>query len=361
MLRTPTFQQALRKHALSFAFALCLPFLAKADLGITFQMNQDGSQVTADVVVYNFTDIISMQFGMQWDPAELEFVSVSNFNLPGMDQTYFGVSQINDGKLLNLWYDPTGSTGYSLPDCSTIYQIKFNTINGQIPPITIEPSILFIEVYNIQGEIVPLTQNLGCSSLGRVAGNLFRDDNNNCIFDGADFNLEGWTMKFVVDKLPYYAATDANGNYEINCPSGYCEASVVFPADGHNWDACQPVFGFQLAENQELDLSFATHDLGPTENPSGIFDMAENSFAIKVSPNPVKSGQAVFIETTTETARHFTLQIFDTSGRLLHSAQQTVGVGTTHFSVPNSLDAGLYLLKTTDENGHGVATRLLVF
>lgn len=61
----------MRRHVLPLFFAICLPFFAKADLGVTFQMNQNGSQVTADVLVYNFTDILSMQFTIQWDPNEL--------------------------------------------------------------------------------------------------------------------------------------------------------------------------------------------------------------------------------------------------------------------------------------------------
>ncbi len=360
MLRTPTSQSALCKHALSCFFALCLPFLAKADLGVTFQMNQDGSQVTADVLVYNFTDILSMQFGMKWDPAELEFVSVSDINLPGMDQTYFGVNQLNDGILLSLWYDQSAN-GYSIPDCSSIFRITFNTINGQVPPIIIDSAVMIIEVYNAQMQEIDLTQNLGCGALGKASGKLFRDDNDNCTNDDGDLDLEGWQVKFVVDKLPYFATTNANGNYNIVCPAGYCEATVLFSEDGHIWEACQLVTGFQLAENQEVDLSFGTHDLGPTSNTSGVFDFDKNGFSVKIAPNPVRSNQPIFIETSSEMARQISLQIYDTNGRLLHNWQQAVAAGTVQFTAPASLTAGLYLLKIADENGVGKAVKLAVY
>lgn len=259
------------------------------------------------------------------------------------------------------WIDPDAMGGITVSDCSSIFRITFNTVNGQIPPLTFVSFPTPTEIMNNNIEFLDITQNLGCADLGRVSGKLFRDDNTNCTNDGGDLNLEGWEIKFVVNKLPYYAATDSNGNFDIECPAGYCEASVLFPADGHLWEVCETVSGFQLTEGQEVALDFATHDLGPIENPSGVFDLDKNGVSVKILPNPVQSGAPIFIETMTETARQLSLQIFDTSGRLLRNWAQETAAGTSQFTAPTSLGAGLYFLKIADENGVGQAVRLVVY
>lgn len=362
MFSTPTSQTALRRHALSFLFALSLPFFAKADLGVTFQMNQDGSQVTADVLVYNFTDILSMQFGMQWDPSQMEFVSVTDYGLINMDATNFGTTEVSEGKLLHAWWDPGALLGVTMSDCSSIFRITFNSINGQISPITINSDVMYIEVYNAQSQIVTLTQNLGCGALGKASGKIFKDNNDNCTNDGDDLNLEGWQIKFVVDKLPYYATTDANGNYSINCPAGYCEATVLFPNDGHIWEACQPVSGFQLAENEEIELTFGTHDLGPVGGTSDVFDSDKIGYSVKIAPNPVKSSAPINLDLTAETPQLLSFQIFGTSGRLMDAWQQQISAGTAQMSTKNTLVPGLYLLKVSDEDGKASQSlRLMVY
>lgn len=363
MLRTPTFKQAMQRHVLAISLALCLPFLAKADLGITLQMNQVGDQVTADALVYNFSEILSMQFTITWDTSELEFVSVGDFNLQELSPANFGLPSniiAGNGHLTISWSDPIVE-GISFPDCGSIFRITFHSVNGQVPPLYISNDPTPVEVVNSNFEFLDIISDLGCGDLGKASGKVFKDNNDNCTNDGDDLNLEGWQVKFVVDKLPYYATTDANGNYSINCPAGYCEATVLFPEDGHIWEVCQPVSGFQLAENQEIELVFGTHDLGTNENPSGIFELNGADFSVKILPNPVKSAHPIFIETTSENARQLSFQIFDASGKLLGNSSQNIAVGTSKVQVANHLEAGIYILKTTDENGNGLATKLMVF
>ena len=44
----------------------------------TITANQ-GDQITIEVKVSNFVDIISIQYSMNWDPTILSYVSVGNF------------------------------------------------------------------------------------------------------------------------------------------------------------------------------------------------------------------------------------------------------------------------------------------
>ncbi|MBI5914846.1 MAG: DUF11 domain-containing protein [Bacteroidetes bacterium] len=113
------------------------------------------------------------------------------------------------------------------------------------------------------------------------------------------------------------------------------------------------------------DCKLAGATMGNTtvtiENPSATSDVQGNGFTMKIAPNPVRSGQPVFLETTTETARALTLQVFDVNGKLLRNWERGVPAGTSDFTVQPSLEKGLYLLKITDGNGEGKAVRLVVF
>ncbi len=97
------------------------------------------------------------------------------------------------------------------------------------------------------------------------------------------------------------------------------------------------------------------------EDPSLTTNFESNGFLLKISPNPAKSGQPIFIETTAEAAWHFDLQIFDTSGRLLRNWNREALSGTSTFKLQPSLEKGLYFLKITDENGLGQTLRLVIY
>ena len=116
-----------------------------------------------------------------------------------------------------------------------------------------------------------------------------------------------------------------------------------------------------LTENQQLEQGFGIYSADTTniENPSSTINA--NDFSVMIAPNPVKSSQPVFVETTMETARALTPQIFETSGRLLQSWVREAQPVTTSFNLQPSLEKSLYLLEITDENGEGRAVGLVVY
>jgi hypothetical protein len=77
------------------------------------------------LVVSNFYNLLGIQFSINYDPAVIEFVSITNFNLPGLSAANFG--NPSPGVLVLSWLDPSFS-GVSVPDNTQIFSIVFNAI-----------------------------------------------------------------------------------------------------------------------------------------------------------------------------------------------------------------------------------------
>ena len=82
-----------------------------------------GETVTVSLIVNNFTDIVSMQYGIKWDPAVIQYNSVGNFDLKDLSEGNFNAS-VDDGFLSFSWFDNT-TQGVSAPDGTTIFTMDF--------------------------------------------------------------------------------------------------------------------------------------------------------------------------------------------------------------------------------------------
>ncbi|MDX1941008.1 MAG: cohesin domain-containing protein, partial [Saprospiraceae bacterium] len=92
-----------------------------------------GEQFCVDITVKDFTDIISMEFSLQWDASVIDFEGVQGFGLPNFNGTNFNTSLAGDGKLsINWLFAQCGAnaTGLTLNDGSTIFQLCFRAIGG---------------------------------------------------------------------------------------------------------------------------------------------------------------------------------------------------------------------------------------
>ncbi|MBK7872256.1 MAG: gliding motility-associated C-terminal domain-containing protein [Saprospiraceae bacterium] len=92
-----------------------------------------GEQFCVDITVKDFTDIISMEFSLQWDASVIDFEGVQGFGLPNFNGTNFNTSLAGDGKLSIDWLFAQCSpnaTGLTVPDGSTIFQLCFRAIGG---------------------------------------------------------------------------------------------------------------------------------------------------------------------------------------------------------------------------------------
>ncbi len=95
--------------------------------GVVMQISSSevplGDETCLDVKVSGFTDIISYQFSLAWEPNHMEFTGIRNINLQGASMANFGLFGIDGG---SLTFDWDAAQGVSLPDESTIFQVCFN-------------------------------------------------------------------------------------------------------------------------------------------------------------------------------------------------------------------------------------------
>lgn len=142
-------------------FSLSFPSFAQIVLITPNVTVEEDQTIDLAVKVQNFTDILSLQYSMRWDPTVLEFVEIKNFDLPttGGDLN-FGTTNSFEGVLSFAWIDPNLS-GVDKPDNATIFQVSFNAIGqpGDTTTVAIANAPAVIEAVNLQGEMTYTIEN----------------------------------------------------------------------------------------------------------------------------------------------------------------------------------------------------------
>jgi gliding motility-associated-like protein len=115
-----------------------------------------GDTVCVDFVVQNFVDLVSLQFGVDWDENILDLVGPQNFNgnVTGLGPANF--NEIPAGLILS-WNDLTAQ-GVTLANGSTLFSLCFEIIGnpGQESDVFITDQFTAIEVINGSSMLVNL-------------------------------------------------------------------------------------------------------------------------------------------------------------------------------------------------------------
>lgn len=236
-MRISILKAALQKAMTALSLICFFSISPKAQVQLSVATSTNGSEVTADVMVVNFTDIISAQFTLSWAPNEMEFQSVGNLNLPGLAQSNFGPISNATGDLTFSWVD-LPLEGITLPPCTPIFSITFQSLNGNVAPVTLNSNPTMIEVIELGNIEVGLVQIPDCADVGTISGNIFNDLNDDCLFDLGEQGLEDWKLHIEGVNADYYASSDNDGNYNIYLLPGTYDVSLVLPGNGL-WSACQ--------------------------------------------------------------------------------------------------------------------------
>ncbi len=83
-----------------------------------------GEEFCVDVQVENFAEIVSLNYSMGWETTLIEFVSITNFGVPGLDETDFDISNAGSGLLTVNWASETFE-GENLENGDVLYSICF--------------------------------------------------------------------------------------------------------------------------------------------------------------------------------------------------------------------------------------------
>ena len=128
-----------------------------------------GQIIDIEIRVDNYTDIVSTQFSINWDPTVLEFRTGKEFNasIPGLSSNSLGTVEVALGRLLLQWFEAS-ITPVTIPDGSLYFTIEFEVVGDpcQSTNIAITDTPLEIEVgEGVEGVDVGLLSNVGVVSI----------------------------------------------------------------------------------------------------------------------------------------------------------------------------------------------------
>ncbi|MCF8246910.1 MAG: gliding motility-associated C-terminal domain-containing protein [Saprospiraceae bacterium] len=112
-----------------------------------------GAQICVDVTVNDFTNILSMQYTMEFNESKwlLANIPAGSYGLPGLTAGSFGTNQGGQGLITFSWSDPN-ATGVTVPNGTVIYQVCLNAIGpnncGATTPFQFNSAVTPVEVYN---------------------------------------------------------------------------------------------------------------------------------------------------------------------------------------------------------------------
>ncbi|NND33584.1 MAG: T9SS type B sorting domain-containing protein [Saprospiraceae bacterium] len=125
----------MKKLYLIAVLATCFAgtLFAQPKFDIDNTTGDPGGVVSVNFKVRDFTDIVGMQFSIQWDPNILSFSSLDNITSGIRDFDAGALNTdakwTNDGNIIVSWFD-TGANPNTLPDGSIIFTINFNIVGG---------------------------------------------------------------------------------------------------------------------------------------------------------------------------------------------------------------------------------------
>ena len=152
---------------LFYLFVLTIPVSLKAQPSffVPNQVVDPGQFVNADVKVSSFSDIIGIQFSVDWDSTVLRYLGLQDFAMDITEEANFGTNNAGSGTIGFFWFDEA-VTGVSLDDSTSLFSIKFEVVGNyndstfisfSDSPTQIEivdTSLVAIEANFIEGKIL---------------------------------------------------------------------------------------------------------------------------------------------------------------------------------------------------------------
>jgi Cohesin domain len=115
-------------YLLSFFLSLFTSQLKAVELQLSNETASLGSQITMPLTAKNFTNVIGIQFSINFDPSVLQYISHTTSN-PVAAGYEFGINNTASGQIAGLWIDPA-LTGLSISDNTELIRVTFKIIGG---------------------------------------------------------------------------------------------------------------------------------------------------------------------------------------------------------------------------------------
>ncbi len=301
----------MSKSILGVLVAWFFSFALKAEQPIFNISSVDanpGQIINIDFHVDNFTNIISAQFSVNWNPTVIKFKSIKNLNanVPGLSIANFGTPQnlLDQGKFTFGWFE-SSVTPITIPDNSLFFTVEFEVLgdpcDASTVAITNDPTE--IEVAEAGEVPVGLVSNngtvtvpgTGCSQDIHLIGNsiIGACNSNVCIqFTVENFVTVG-AMEFSLTYDPTVLQFDKFQNFAPLLSFGTGNTNLLMPgllrvlwfnsnvvndtlADGTVlFEICFDVIG---TGGQSSDITFGN------DPPPGFSDIDGNPHTVTITP-----------------------------------------------------------------------------
>lgn len=195
-------------------------FRVIADNTVAFQLGNvsatPGSEVAVPVSVSRFADLTGFQMTISWDPSQVNFNRVEDFNLPDLAGGNFSLSNTEAGFITVSWND-SSLQGVSLEDGEAAFSIVFTPITaaGSDIPVFIIDSPTPLEVTDVELATVP--------SVG-IAGRIRVQDSITLSGTVAFWNngvpITGVDIEVITNIGTEQIVSDEDGAFSLNMESG---------------------------------------------------------------------------------------------------------------------------------------------
>lgn len=131
-------------------------------LALDLVAGNTGTSVVVRIRVKDFSNILSAQGSIGWNPAVASFQGIEDLGLPGMANNNFGTTQAGNGTLSFSWFDAS-LTPRTLADDATLFSIRFNLLGnvGTASVVSLNSTPVTVEVVGQGNEIRPVTTTNG--------------------------------------------------------------------------------------------------------------------------------------------------------------------------------------------------------
>ncbi len=192
------------------------------DVTFTFgnQVADVNESFCVPVTVETFDEIVSFQYTMNWNAANLTYTGVQNFNLAGLNESGFGTNGVANGVLTVSWFDNT-TQGITLPDNAVLYEVCFDAGNtAGTTSLSFSGAPTAIEVTTTNNQVLPADF---------VNGAVLIEDNNGGGGNGDPTNNDNLT--FTMESIT--AAPGSNQCLDVTVNDFFDIASFQYSI---NWD-----------------------------------------------------------------------------------------------------------------------------
>ncbi len=184
-----------------------------------------------DVKVKNFSNIISVQFSINYNPDFGQFLALDQFaDLPGLDNFNFGTTpDLEEGIITFAWFSPTIQP-QDLDDGDVLFSLLIENTNAALALPFISSDPIGTEVsYGDESvsETILISDDCPASNKGLITGRMQMDGNLDCKIDADDAPYGNQVIQFTKGDQTFIANTNREGQYWSWLEPGEYSMSIV--------------------------------------------------------------------------------------------------------------------------------------